>query len=80
MLLGAVTISMLYVIRLYILHNLLPESALSWEVSYIYFRAGVILPLHLKYICVCIDMFVNHKMVSELLCLCMLYNIIVGCT
>ena len=41
--------------------------------------AGVILPLHLNYICVCIDMFVNCIPVSALICLCILYNTIVGC-
>ena len=39
---------------------------------------GVILPLHLNYICVFIDMFVRLINVSVLLCLCMLYNIIFG--
>ena len=38
------------------------------------------MPLHLNYICVCIDMFVNHITVSVLICLCMLYYTIVGCT
>ena len=38
---------------------------------------GFILPLHLNYICVCIDMFLHLIMLSVLLCLCMLYNITV---
>ena len=42
--------------------------------------SGVILPLHLDYICVCVDIFVRHIMVSTLICLCMLYNLIAGCT
>ena len=45
---------------------------ISWE--------GVILQLHLNYICICIDKFLKHITVSALICLCMLYNIIVGCT
>ena len=47
--------------------------------SYI-FCAGGILPLHLNYICVCIDMFVHHITVYALIYLCMLYNQIVDCT
>ena len=42
--------------------------------------AGVILPLQLNYINVCIDIFLHHITVSEFICLCMLYYIIVGCT
>ena len=39
--------------------------------------AGVILPLHLMYICVFIYMFVRLKTVYALLFVCMLYNLIV---
>ena len=39
---------------------------------------GFILTLNLNYICVCIDMFVHHIKVYVLICLCMLYNLIVG--
>ena len=38
----------------------------------------LILTLYLSYICVCIDMFVHNK-ISALICLCVLYNIIIGC-
>ena len=41
--------------------------------------AGMILPLHLHYICVCIYMFVHHT-VSEFILLCMVFNIIISCT
>ena len=47
-------------------------------VIYIYCE-GVILPLNLNYICVFIDMFFHNITVSTLICLCMLYNIIIGC-
>ena len=40
----------------------------------------MILSLHLNYICVCIDMFVHHIMVSMLIYLSLLYNIIIVCT
>ena len=33
-----------------------------------------------SYNSVCIDMFVHILMVSVLLCLCVLYNLVVGCT
>ena len=39
-----------------------------------------ILPLHLNYICVSIDMFLHIVMVSVLLCLWILYHLIVGYT
>ena len=48
-------------------------------VIYIY-CAGVIMPLHLNYICIYVDIFVNHITVSALICFLMLYNIIIGCT
>ena len=77
---GRVTISMLYVIRLCIFQNTLPVSDLSWEVCYIYLllrRDCATAPqLYLTFI----DMFVHCTMVHALICLCMLYNIIVGCT
>ena len=41
---------------------------------------GVILTLHLHYIFFFIDMFVHNITVSLLTFLCMLYNIIIGCT
>ena len=47
----------------------------------IYFSCtGVILTLYLHYICVCVDIFVHRMMVFSLICLCMLYNVTVGCT
>ena len=42
--------------------------------------SGVILPLNLHCIWICIVMFVHNIMVSELKCLCILYNIIISCT
>ena len=42
--------------------------------------AGVILPLRLYYICVCINMFVNSISMFAAICLCMVYNIIIRCT
>ena len=48
-------------------------------VTYIY-CSGAIIPLHLNYIFPCIDMFVHHVMVSELIYLCMVYYLIVSCT
>ena len=41
---------------------------------------GVILPLHLPYICASMDIFLHHITVSEFIYMCMLYNLIVGCT
>ena len=55
----------LFCIRKFVINNSCP-----WE----------IIPLHLNHNGVCIDMFVHIILVSELLCLCMLYNIIVGYT
>ena len=37
------------------------------------------MPPHLNYICVCIDTFVRHITVSDLIGLCMLYNLFVFC-
>ena len=42
--------------------------------------AGLVLPLHLNHICVGIDMFGHHITMSELIYLCILYNLIFGCT
>ena len=36
--------------------------------------------LHRNYICTFIHIFDNHIMASAVLCVCMLYSIIVGCT
>ena len=47
-------------------------------VIYIY-CSGVILPLHLIYICICIYMFVHNIMVSAWVYLRMLYNITICC-
>ena len=123
---------MLCLIRLRILQNGFPESALSWEFCYIYFRwsiysvtvtelylrlywyvfhlitvsillclcmlhnitvgynsscyfvsylswAYVITPLHICYICVCINMFVNVIYMVTVICLCTSYNPLLGC-
>ena len=48
-------------------------------VIYIY-CAWVIIPLQLNYTVVCIYMFVHNIMVSELICLYILYNPIISCT
>ena len=67
-------------ICLCILNNTPPESIfLDKFVIYIYF-VGVIWPMRLHYVFVSIDMFVHHITVSELICLCMLYNLIIVCT
>ena len=42
--------------------------------------SGVILTLHLNYIYFLVDIFVYHTTMSALIYLCMLYNLIVGCT
>ena len=71
---GAVTISMLYIIQSRILQNVLPESALYWKVCYAIhtYCEGVTMPLKLHCICVCIDMFVHNITVSVFIRLCML--------
>ena len=77
---GAVNVSMFQVICLCISHFALPKS-ISPENFVLYIYGEIfILPLHLNYICVCIDMFVNIIMVSVFLCLCILYYLIVGYT
>ena len=92
---GAVTIYMFYVIRLWILHYALPKSVLNWKVCYIYLLSRgyyytapelyLRLYWYVWYICasyndIRIDMFVNLITVSVLLFLCTLYNIILGYT
>ena len=42
--------------------------------------AVVILSLNLNFICFHIDMLVHNITVPECICLCILYNIIIGCT
>ena len=89
---GAVTIYMLYVIRLWTLHFVLPKSVLNWKFCHIYLLSSgdystapeLYVRLYL-YVCesyngVCIDIFVHIITVSVLLCLCMLYNLIGGYT
>ena len=89
---GILTISMLFFILLRILQNAFPASTLSWEFCYIYFRwriySATTTEIYLRfylYVCAyyngdCIYMFVHIITVSRLLCLCLLYNLIVGCT
>ena len=43
------------------------------------FGKSVILPLHMNYIYIFIDMFVHNIMVYVLICSILLYNIIIGC-
>ena len=71
---------MFCLIHLRILHNAIPESALSWEFCYMYLMYRSDAELHLNYIFIFIDMFVHHIPVYALICLRMLYNINVGCT
>ena len=78
--LGAVTIYSLYAIHLWI-YTIRSLTIFFLVIIYIYTScAGVILPLHLYYICACIVIFLHNITVSTLTCLCMLYNIIIGCT
>ena len=89
---GTVTISMLFLIRLRILQNDFPKSALFWGFCYIYLRlmicsdtAPLLYMCLYWYVCayyngVCIDMFVNLIMVYLLLRLCILYYLIVRYT
>ena len=75
----AVIISMFFLMCLCIFHNTLPEYFVSWKVYYIS-CTWMILPLRHKYICIFIDMFVNTIPVSIFICLCILYNILIGGT
>ena len=71
---------MLYMIRLWVLHYTLPKYVfLGNFVIYLYY-AWVILSLCIHYICAFIDMFMHIILVSVLKFLCMLYNILIGCT
>ena len=75
-----VNISMFYIICLFILHNALPEPVfIGGFVLYISFT-GLVMPLQLHYIYVCIDVCVHIIKIYMLIFLCMLYNIISGCT
>ena len=74
---GEVITSMFNVIHLCILHDALPKSFMYWKVFIYISFPGVILPMHLNYICVCICIFVHHTKVSLLIHLCMLYYIII---
>ena len=83
---------MLCLIHFRILQNALPDSALSWEFCYMYFRWSIYSStapewylIFYWYVCayyngVCIDMFVHLITVSVLLCLWMLYNLPIGYT
>ena len=77
---GTVTKSMLCLIYLRILINALPSLLCLGNFPVYISSEGVILPLHLNYICIFIDMFEHHIMASIFLCLIMLYNLIIGCT
>ena len=77
---GAVIISMFYVICWFVLHYALPKSVLYRNVCYIYFLSGVdsstAPELYMRlYLCI-----FHHIKVCTLICLCMLYNLIVGST
>ena len=77
---GAVTVYIFYVIFSCVLHYALHKSVLCWKVCYIYFLLRGYSPNTPElYLCF-IDMFVHPITVSSLICLCMLYNLIVGCT
>ena len=68
---------MLYVCAFYTMFSL---SLLCLGKFYMYISyTVVILTLHLYYIRVCVDMFVYNIRVSTFICLCMLYNLIIGC-
>ena len=69
-----------YLIHSWILHYPLPGSVFIWDFVIYIPCLGVILPLHLNYIYICIDICVRHIMGSALIYLCMLSNIIFGCT
>ena len=66
-------------IHLYILHNDLPESISMAKFVIFISCEGLILPLKLNYICVCVDMFVHNITESVLISLSLLCNIITVC-
>ena len=80
---GAVTIFRFYVICYFHFTLRAPQVCYILEFLLYISSLGMIIPLHLSYIYVCIDMFdmfVYLIMMSVLICLCMLYNIIFGYT
>ena len=79
---GAINIPMLFVICDTFVNFTQCDPCIyfSWEFFLYISCAWVILPLQLHYIYVWIDMFVHHIMVSELIFLCVLYNLIIDCT
>ena len=69
---GAATVAISYVMRLCILHNELPESVFLGKFVIYISCGGVNMLLHMQYIFVFIDMFVDNIIVSASMCLCML--------
>ena len=74
----SLTISMFYMIRLWILHNLLPVF-FGWEVCYIYFLCRSKFSTTPALYFVSIDTFAHNITVPEFICQYILYNIIIGC-